>query len=201
MRVAISALLLLSFLSLPPSAEAKKRASVRERLSAGEILLKTRDIVGSDLPEVIVTAVVEAPPAQVWRIIEDCSRYKETMPRVMESVLVKKEGNVLICRVVIDTPFPLPNLEATTRAVHTVENGRWKRQWKMISGDYKQNKGGWTLSAFGEDQNRTLVVYRSAAVPDMFVPKSLQDWARKREMPGIIKRLRKEVKKLGPAPK
>jgi len=199
MRVATALLFLVSCLTFVPQAEAKKRASVRERLSNGEVLIKTKQMPGSDLPEVIVTAVVDAPPAQVWRVIEDCSRYKERMPRVMESVLIKKEGNVLICKVVIDTPFPLPNLEATTRAVHTVGNGRWKRQWKMISGDYKRNEGGWTLSAFGKDTQRTLVVYRSAAVPDMVVPKSLQDWARKREMPGLIERLRKEVKKLGPA--
>ena len=51
-------------------------------LGKGNISVKTRAMKNTDNPEVIVKAVIDAPPQKVWKIVADCSRYKQTMSRI-----------------------------------------------------------------------------------------------------------------------
>ena len=48
-------------------ATASLAADVESRLAAGEVVVTTRAVAGCELPEAIVQAVIDAPPAAVWR--------------------------------------------------------------------------------------------------------------------------------------
>ncbi|MCO4762698.1 MAG: hypothetical protein KC502_14390 [Myxococcales bacterium] len=170
-------------------------ASEQERLSKGEILVKIRPVKGMDIPAATVRAVVEAPVEKVWAIINLCSRYTKTMMRVKKSKELSRKGNVVHCDVLVDMPWPIDDLRAITRAVHTIRPGAfYKREWKLVKGDYKRNTGSWTLTPFAKDKKRTMVVYKAHAVPNISVPKWLQRAAAKRTFPNLIKHLRKQVK-------
>ena len=168
--------------------------SRNERLAAGEVLTSIREVPGSDRPEARATGVVDAPPAAVWRIIEDCARYAGRLPAVEKSELVRRKGNHFFCRTTIGLPFPMDDLWSVTDAVHVVGPPRWSRTWTHVEGTYRTNRGGWTLTPFGPDGKRTLVEYRVHAVPDVSIPGFVQNFAQERSLPGVIEAVRKAVR-------
>ncbi len=184
-----AAALLVGLLSTSPGF-----ADDKERLAKGEILVTLRAVKGADIPAATVRAVVDASPAKVWAVVQDCSRYTKTMMRVKESKEVSRKGNIVHCQVLVDMPWPLSDLGALTRAVHTVRAGKYyQRKWDLVKGDYKINKGSWTVTPYDTTGNRSMVVYQAHAVPNISVPKWIQKAAAKRTFPNLLKHLRKQV--------
>ena len=166
---------------------------LRSRLDKGEIIVETKDVKGSDIPEATVTAVIDAPPDKVWEIIGNCTDYTETMIRVLESKEIRRKGDQVTCEVTTDMPWPLANLTALTQAKHVVGPPVWSRTWVLIKGDFESNKGSWRLQSFDATNKRTLVVYKLHAVPDMMVPDGLIKKAQRDTLPKLIKHLRKKL--------
>src|SRR4051812_47063712 len=107
---------LIVLVALPAYAEDERRA----RLDKGDILTDMKDLPGSDLPEVTMTAVVDAPPEKLWEIISHCANYPRTMTRIKEAHELSREGDHVRCETIFDSPWPLPTLRSITRAQHTV---------------------------------------------------------------------------------
>jgi hypothetical protein len=167
----------------------------RDRLDKGEIIITTVPVAGCSLPEVTMRAVLEAPPEQAWAIIDQCARYKETFVRIKESAELSRVGNTIRCKVTLSTPVPFLSLTATTVAETMVTPGKsWVRQWKLESGDYKQNTGSWTLTPFAGNPKRTLAQYRTLSEPNIWVPDWVQGYAMKKGLPSLIEKLRSELK-------
>ena len=183
-----------AFVIMLPSIASAQNA-LRERLDKGEIVVKVKDVKGSDIPEATVTAVIDAPPQDVWNIVGDCSRYTKTMIRVLESEQIKKKGDQVTCKVTTDMPWPLSNLTALTQAKHVVGPPVWSRTWVLIKGDFESNRGSWRIQNFDSAGQRSLVVYKIHAVPDMLVPDGLITKAQRDTLPKLIEHLRKSLKK------
>ncbi len=172
----------------------KKVDRDKARLDKGEIIVRTRKVKGSDMPAAHVRAVIHAPPAKIWSILAFCDRYTKTMQRVKESKELSRKGNVVLCKVVVDMPWPVSDLSAVTRAVHTVRKGTYyQRKWSLVKGDYKRNRGSWTLTPYDDAGKQTLVVYRAHAEPNISVPTWIQKAAAKSTFPKLIRHLRKQV--------
>lgn len=171
-------------------------AQSRDWLGKGNVSVKTRDIKGYDSPEIIVKAVIDAPPAKVWKIVSDCARYKQTMNRIASSRQISQSGQEYVCEVEIEMPFPLSNIKGITKAVHKISETRWERSWSLVKGDYKYNNGSWVLEPFDESGQRTLATYRVHAEPNTSVPDWIREKAQKKSLPELIERVRKESKKL-----
>lgn len=182
-----AAALLLTATATPP---ARALADDRGALASGKVLISTRN-VGGDTPEVTVKAVIDAKPKRVWRLVSDCNRYEKTMLRVEKARQLSKHGNKVVCRVTIDMPWPVSDLTATTEARHIIRPGYYARRWRLLSGDYKQNRGSWVLRPFGKDQSKTLVVYTVHAIPKIWVPAWIRNKAQKSTLPDLIEKLRK----------
>lgn len=169
--------------------------ALKDALGSGEIILETEAVEGTTTPRMHVRAVIEATPEKVWGVIQDCSRYKDTMVRIEEAQELSREGNIVVCRTVVDMPFPLSNLVSTTKATHTVEPGKlYKREWELIEGDYVQNSGSWTLTPYLDDANRTLVDYAIVVEPKTEIPESVRIAAQQKTLPDIIEKLRDQVR-------
>ena len=161
------------------------------RLERGEILISAKTIEGSSAPEIAAEAVIDAAPEKVWAIVSDCGSYAKTMPRIAAATEEKREGSEVTCRTMADMPFPLGDLEAVTKSIHTVEPGkRWSRQWSLLSGDYLRNSGGWILTPWQGDLTRTHLRYRIHAEPKLSLPQGLINSAQKNALPDLIERLR-----------
>ncbi len=191
-RVALMTMTAVLVLLTPGAGQAD---SWKQRLDQGEIMVYTRPVKGSDLPEIVVKAVINAPPAQVWALVSRCARYAKFMPRIKASRELSRKGGRILCRVTVDMPFPYSDLTATTEVRHTVSKDRWYRRWRLIKGDYKVNRGSWVLTPFGGDSKRTYAVYRAQAVPNAYVPGVIRRMAQKSSLPKMIKALRAKTRK------
>lgn len=177
--------LLLLLLPLPLLAE-----DLQARLAKGEIVITTKDVSGSSIPEVMAQAVIETPPEKLWAIIQDCANYQKNMQRVVRSKEISRVGNKIVCETEIGLPFPLSNLVGVTEATHVVGPPKWSRTWHLLRGDYEVNNGSWTLTTFEGNPLRTLAVYRLHVIPKSMVPDALLRKGQRDALPKMINHLR-----------
>ena len=189
MRIAVA--LGVCSLLVSSAAEARDWQAFFDR---GEILVYQKKVKGIDVPEMVVKAVINAPPEKVWAIVSRCQNYTRTMLRIKRSQELSRRGNNIVCKVTVDMPFPYSDITSTTRVRHKVGNGRWHRSWRLISGDYTRNRGSWLLTRFKNDPKRTMAVYHALAVPKSWIPNWVRNLAQKKTLPKMIKRLRQLTK-------
>ena len=94
-------------------------ANTQARLEKGDVVITTKKIAGSPMPEARVRAIVDATPDKIWPLVERCDDYKVNMVRVKDAHEISRKGQTVICETTIDMPFPLSDLTASTRAKHT----------------------------------------------------------------------------------
>lgn len=190
-RVALALALAASWLPCAGASAYEPSEADRKRLEAGEVLIRRFDVAGSDLPRMRAVGLIGAKPEKVWPFIEKCADYKKYMPRVMESAELSRDGGVIRCRVKVDMPWPFGDLEAITRATHTIEPGkRYRRSWSLESGDYKRNDGVWTFTSYGEGGAQTLGVYELHVEPNISLPAAIQRKASASTLPKLFETLR-----------
>jgi hypothetical protein len=180
-----------SLVLTPATASADDEA---DRLDKGEVVVTTRVVKGSDTPETIGKAVIDAPPVKVWNIINRCADYVRTMPRIKASQELSRQGSKVVCRVTVEMPAPYSDLTSTSEAAHTESPPRYSRVWRMLSGDYKVNSGSWVLTPYKGDARRTLAVYQVQAEPKAWVPAWIRKKAQQRSLPEMMERLRKQTR-------
>lgn len=162
------------------------------RLGRGEVIIEPRPEPGSDLPRVTILAVIEAPSERVWRLIDDVNNYHRNLAGVKRARELSRDGERVMVEATIGVPFPLKDLTSTSESLHQdLGDGRYRRSWKMVKGDYKANSGSWDIVPFEGDRNRTLIVYQVFAVPKIPIPKKLQQMAQKKAGPKMVEQLRK----------
>ena len=187
----VTAALLGAVTSLAP------RAAHAESLPAkGEVEVKKVTVDGTSTPKFVVRKVMELAPKKVWAIVSDCAHYKERLPRVAASELLKKDGNTYTCKVTIKVPFPMSNLTATTEAHHEESPRSMTRSWKLVSGDYTRNEGSWEVKALDEAGTRSLVTYSVLAEPKTSVPDFIRESAQAKVLPELMERVESEAAKL-----
>jgi ribosome-associated toxin RatA of RatAB toxin-antitoxin module len=162
----------------------------------GQVEVKSYAVPGSSTPRVVARAVMDLPPRKIWQIVSDCAHYKDHLPRVAASELLKKDGNTYTCKVTIAMPFPLSNLTGVTAAVHEESEAGMSRKWKLVSGDYKVNEGSWELTPTDKSGSSTLVVYTIHAEPNSSVPDFIREAAQKKTLPEMFERVKAEAGKL-----
>ncbi len=162
----------------------------------GQVDIKSYAVTGSSTPKIVARAVMDLPPKKIWAIVSDCAHYKDHLPRVVSSELVKKEGNVHTCKVTISMPFPFSNLTGTTAAVHEESEAGMSRKWKLVSGDYKVNEGSWEVTPVDKTGAQSLVVYTIHAEPNTSVPEWIREAAQKKTLPELFERVKTEAGKL-----
>jgi ribosome-associated toxin RatA of RatAB toxin-antitoxin module len=181
----------LSLLGALPTQGEEPDAAALER---GEILVSSQAVAGSRVPEFVVRGLVEAPPASVWPLLDQCGRYQQLFERVKAAAELERQGTRVVCRMEIDLPFPFADLWHESECVHeSLGQGRFSRRWKMLRGTYRANEGSWTLSPWGEGAGRTLVVYRVLAEPDSSLPEGVRAHFQKSSLPKMIAALRRRI--------
>lgn len=181
-------------------------ASQTARLARGELLIEAVPVSGSAVAELHVWAVIEAPAARVWAIIDRPGEFSRTMQGVKASAELSRtpidppsadagpgaQQERVRARVTVGMPFPLRDLTSITDAAHTVRPDGWcQRRWEFVEGDYHENRGSWTVMPFAGDPQRTLAHYKLHAEPKIRVPGKLKEIATERAAPRLFAKLRK----------
>ena len=179
-------------LFLPTSASGDWRLN---KLEKGDVIVQEKKRKEFPIAGVQAEGVIDAPMEAIWPLIDQCSRYTKTMQRVEASREISRKGNTVVCQITVDLPFPLANLTATTRAIHTVQPGTlYKRAWKLVEGDYDYNEGSWTLTPFEGSKERTLVRYETQVAPKGLIPDSIRKMAQRKAIPDLFDHIRSQVR-------
>lgn len=187
--------------TLDPLAELD--AAQRQQVERGQTVIAVDTPAGSTIPRVRVYATIDVSPARVWALIDRCADYPRTMKGVKAATELSRADGVVHVRATIGMPFPLKDLTAVTKGIHTVDEagGRYRRAWTLVEGDYEQNDGSWVLVPFvtggGAAQApyaRTLVRYELHVKPRIRVPKKLLEVAQKKTLPSLIEHLRTQFR-------
>jgi ribosome-associated toxin RatA of RatAB toxin-antitoxin module len=189
--VALSVMLPATVLA-PSLARADDTAS---DLEGGKIIVTSVPVAGSSEPQHVVRAIVESPPASVWKVVSECSHFKERLPHIAAAAELSRAGRIVTCQVTIAMPFPTSNLTAITEAVHDEQPTRMTRTWKLVSGDYEYNDGSWTIESY-RGGAASLVTYRLHVKPKSSVPGFIRNMAQEHALPDMIQRIRVEAAKL-----
>jgi ribosome-associated toxin RatA of RatAB toxin-antitoxin module len=141
-------------------------AALEER----DISVVGKAMPGTSIPQWTVQAVVHAPPADVWKVVDDCGNYKRSMPRIAKSRELSRTATKVMCESTVKMPIPFSNLESVSEATLALQPGRWERQFRHVSGDFKKNDGSWLLTPAGPDGQWTQFVYVLHSLPDVNLP-------------------------------
>jgi ribosome-associated toxin RatA of RatAB toxin-antitoxin module len=164
-------------------------------LDAGKIFVASVPVAGSSEPEHVVRAVVESPPASVWKIVSDCAHYKDHLPHMAASAELSRVGPTVTCQVTIAMPFPIANLTATTEAIHVERPDGMTRTWKLVRGDFEFNEGSWTIESY-RGGSASLVTYRLHVKAKTIVPAFIRNMAQEKALPELMQRVRLEAAKV-----
>jgi len=154
-------------------------------------------VAGSTEAEHVMRAVVESPPASVWKVVSDCNHYKDHLPHIAAAAELSRAGNVVTCQVTVAMPFPTSNLTAITEAVHTEGPDGMSRKWHLVSGDYEFNDGSWTIAPY-RGGAASLVTYRLHVKPRTAIPGFIRNLAQEKALPDLMERVRLEAAKVSP---
>jgi len=180
---------------LPATAAAGPRATAA--LDRGEILVYPQARSGSDEPDWVMKAVIDAPPARIWAMLSNCAGYTRIMPRIKAARVDRRDAKSDVCTVTVDMPFPYSDLTSTGLSTYHRDpsKGVLIRRWRQLSGDYEVNRGEWRLAPFRGDPRRTLVVYRVRVVPRAWVPGWIRRAAQRRTLPQTIEMMRRAARR------
>ena len=161
------------------------------RMEQGEtIISRKRTKAGYTLVKAL--AIIHAPPAKVWPTFDRCADYKTSMLKVAKSKEIARKGSKVRCYIEFEMPI-IQNLKVVTDAIHTVKPGEmYQRKWNMVKGDFKVNKGRWTLKPYNGGKS-TLVSYKVLAEPKIAVPNFIREAAQNKLLPQLIEHIRKRV--------
>src|SRR6267142_2392872 len=146
-------------------------------------------------PTYVAEGIVDAPPAEVWKLVSKCADYVKNMPSIAASRELSREGDertkfTTVCEVKADVPFPFSDLTSVSRATMTVDAGNgYTRAWTLIRGDYEVNDGSWRLVAV-DGGAKTKVTYRIHVKPNLPLPDSLIARSQRITLPQVIQYLR-----------
>jgi hypothetical protein len=193
---------------LPPAPELDDRfaplaapvleAVDRERLEAGEVVV--RDLPPTE-PEgigMLLMGVVDAPPNQVWAVMADCEEQDEFIPRIRHASVRDRDGDSHTCDLVVDVPFPLGDLRTATRhRVRRLPDGGHQRRWDLLPGDwdYVRNSGSWTVHPH-DSGRRSLLIGRMDLLPKSVVPFWILHAAQVNQAPQTFGAIRARVRDL-----
>ena len=175
-------------------------SSGRAAAAGGEIATWTEPETGG-APTYVAEGVVDAPPAEVWKLVSRCADYAKNMPRIAASRELSREGDervqwTTVCETTADVPFPFSDLTSVSRATLTADaqSGQYTRSWQLIHGDYEVNDGSWRLVPF-DGGSKTKVTYRIHVKPKLPLPDTVIASSQESTLPQVIQYLRDRTAK------
>jgi hypothetical protein len=169
------------------------------------ITVLARTPEGGSVSEVKATALVDAPPQDVWRVIRDYPNYTKTMPYTEESRVLASEqdGKVIVFYCLVNAPL----VDKRDFIIRIRDESDWKEgkgflktAWTVTTQGapaeregvvrVKLNNGYWLLEP-REEGKKTFVTYYLYTDPGGSLPKWIADRANKTSVPDVLRAVRK----------
>ena len=166
----------------------------------------TREKPGSDVKEVRAVGEIDAPPAEVFKVISDYEHQKGNMPYVEDQkVFSRTEGEVVLWTV---ADFPLVSKRdwvIKSKLEKNIEGGKYRASWEVTELKealpaalgvvrLKINTGSWTLEPLDEGK-RTRGTYYIFTDPGGSIPSFIANKANTKALPDLFEAVRKRAEK------
>ena len=182
-----------------PSEATLSEGNIQKLEAGGQVVKVTSD--GGNRGEVI--GVVNAPTAQVWRLLMNYDDFVRWFPDQKESKTVSRQGSTSVLQGVVDLPWPFTNRSFRIRDTNVTETvggeTHYHNGWTYVpdSGNIVDTTGFFYVTPFKGDPNRSLVRIVIKADFGIPVPDFVLNWGSRRMFPRIIEAIRRA----SPAPK
>jgi uncharacterized membrane protein len=173
----------------------------------GGVSVFARTPEGGSVAEVKATALVDAPPQDVWRVIRDYANYAKTMPHTEESRVLASEqdGKVIVFYCLVNAPL----VDKREFIIRIVDESDWKEgkgflktAWTVATEGgpperegvvrVKLNNGYWLLEP-REEGKKTFVTYYLYTDPGGALPRWIADRANKTSVPDVLRAVREHA--------
>ena len=182
-----------------PAPRTLTEANIKKLEGGGQIVQVTSD--GGNRGEVV--GVVNAPTAQVWRLLMNYDAFVRWFPDQKESKTVSRQGSTSVLQGVVDLPWPFTNRSFQIRDTNVTKTvgseTHYHNGWTYVpkSGNIVDTTGFFYVSPFKGDPNRSVVRIVIKADFGIPVPDFVLNWGSRRMFPRIIEAIRRA----SPAPK
>ncbi|RME28240.1 MAG: hypothetical protein D6798_02845 [Deltaproteobacteria bacterium] len=129
---------------------------------------------------------VAAPPPVVMAVLTDFPAWPSFLPWVRSAEVLRRErgDDEDIWEVRLDLLLVRP----LTFVLRLVRRGDHRLSWTLVEGPFRVNDGAWTLHPRAGGQ-RTELVYEIEVQPAAYVPGSVLESLRLRELPAMLQRV------------
>jgi uncharacterized protein YndB with AHSA1/START domain len=142
---------------------------------------------------------IDAPPARVFRALMDVEHWSEFMPFMEKSSARRRKDGSIESFQRLELPFPAGRRSYRIRVRGRTETSPtvtvWRIEWasERGSGNVKEHRGSWTLTANGTGGTRATL--RLFTNPGGFLPASAADRGTAETLPWIFHGLRQHVRR------
>lgn len=164
------------------------------RLETGEIVVSVSTQGNAVSGQ--ITALVEAPVADVWAVLIDWPGQQNWVPDMYDARIVSGSGERLVAAAATSLPWPLTDRtwQVNLHNRQTTLDGHecWVSSWTYIegSGNMVDQDGFWMVTGWNDEPNRALVHYRFRADAGIPAPSFMSRNATRSLLPQIMAGLR-----------
>ena len=165
-----------------------------------------RAVKDSPIREILAESIIESPTWRVFAVISDFNRYKEFMPYVEESQIVKDEAGIRWVFQQLSFPWPISDRYYTIKLSYSLTHSdppaytiHWTladNQLDLPQGDgepLRLNMGSWELRAVC-GKPHTHVTYFVLTDPGGLLPSWIINMANSIAVPDVIEAIRERVR-------
>lgn len=163
------------------------------RIEAGEVILESntvRDAKGNARATGLAIGFIPAPKDKIMDTILDYPSYPEFMPRV-KTITLTGEGE----HQAVNYTIKVLMLNIKYTMTHQVDREAGTIQFsldKTKKNDIADSQGFWALKPH---KNGTVIYYSVLVDTGMAVPKKIEDYLTKKDLPNILRKLREQTLK------
>lgn len=166
------------------------------RLNAGEIVILDKDqSTGKEAQRFIQAAIIfDQPVDTVWKLFRQTERQAQYLPHLYKAVKVEDQG--ISDKVDFLLKFSLIKIDY--RVQHNFDPANYYFYWSLDPGhknDLKRLEGYWKL--FKIDDSRTLARYGTIVNTSGLIPKSIQEYLTRKDLPQSLEAVKKYINSSG----
>jgi Polyketide cyclase / dehydrase and lipid transport len=189
-------------LAAPPAPAAELGSRERERVSAGEILVRELSAASDERKSFEAFVEIPAHRSEVLRVLQDYERYPEFMPRVRRVDVLERSGEQAVLAYTLALPLGHQKRYRIAIEAEPGPGAQSLLRWNLVAWEglaesetIRDTRGSWQLEPGSRGEASTFVTYRVSTDPGP-IPLGLGwivDWMSEKSLPAVLEKTRERV--------
>lgn len=181
------------------SVKAEYNSEQWQKILDGEIVLKAviqakKEGQKAREGDILLSAIVDHPPVELWKIMTDYAKYGEFLPKVEEMKVLGRTGTTSV----VYHQLGIMWVDIAYTLLMTEDRAHGRISWVLderAKNDILATTGYYEMIPFG-DGSKTLMSYRTWVKTGMAVPAFIENFLTKRAAPKILRNIRERADEL-----